>query len=53
MSIEPAFGAFSGLLFLHEHLSFAQWLAIICIILASVGATVTMRNDSKPLVPAD
>ena len=53
MSIEPAFGALSGLLFLQEHLSIAQWLAITCIILASAGATLTMRNESKPLVPAD
>ncbi|MGF6099157.1 threonine/homoserine exporter RhtA [Pseudomonas sp. 18175] len=53
MSIEPAFGALSGLLFLQEHLSLAQWLAITCIILASAGATLTMHNESKPLVPAD
>ncbi|WP_338485722.1 threonine/homoserine exporter RhtA [Pseudomonas trivialis] len=53
MSIEPAFGALSGLLFLHEHLSFAQWMAITCIILASTGATLTMRNQAKPLVPVD
>lgn len=53
MSIEPAFGALSGLFFLQEHLSLAQWLAITCIILASVGATLTMHNESKPLVPAD
>ncbi|AZF20645.1 threonine/homoserine exporter RhtA [Pseudomonas sp. R3-52-08] len=53
MSVEPAFGALSGLFFLHEHLTLAQWLAITCIILASVGATLTMRNESKPLVPAD
>ncbi|WP_332847406.1 threonine/homoserine exporter RhtA [Pseudomonas lactucae] len=53
MSIEPAFGALSGLFFLREYLSLAQWLAITCIILASVGATLTMRNESKPLVPAD
>ncbi|WOE77781.1 threonine/homoserine exporter RhtA [Pseudomonas protegens] len=53
MSIEPAFGALSGLLFLHEYLSFAQWMAIACIILASVGATLTMRRESKPLVAVD
>ncbi len=53
MSIEPAFGALSGLFFLHEQLTLAQWLAITCIILASVGATLTMRNESKPLVAAD
>lgn len=48
MSIEPAFGALSGLLFLNEVLSFSQWMAISCIIMASVGATLTMRNHSKP-----
>ncbi|AJO79767.1 MULTISPECIES: threonine/homoserine exporter RhtA [Pseudomonas] len=53
MSIEPAFGALSGLLFLHEYLSLAQWLAIACIILASVGATLTMRGESNPPVAAD
>lgn len=55
MSIEPAFGALSGLLFLGEHLSLLQWLAILCIILASVGCTVTAkpRPQSQPLVPAD
>ncbi len=53
MSIEPAFGALSGLLFLHEYLSLAQWLAIACIILASVGATMTMRRESRPALAAD
>ena len=32
MSIEPAFGALSGLLFLHEYLSLSQWMAILCIL---------------------
>ncbi|AUB76187.1 transporter [Pseudomonas sp. Lz4W] len=50
MSIEPAFGALSGLLFLNEVLSFSQWMAISCIIMASVGATLTMRNHSKPVL---
>ncbi|WP_044872938.1 threonine/homoserine exporter RhtA [Pseudomonas sp. LFM046] len=55
MSIEPAFGALSGLIFLGEHLSLLQWLAICCIILASVGctATATPNQPAKPLVPAD
>lgn len=53
MSIEPAFGALSGLLFLGEVLSIAQWLAIAAIITASVGATLSMRNQSQPLVAAD
>ena len=49
MSIEPAFGALSGLLFLHEVLSVTQWIAILCIIMASVGATLTMRGHSSPV----
>ena len=49
MSIEPAFGALSGLLFLNEVLSFTQWMAISCIIMASIGATLTMRNHSTPV----
>ena len=55
MSIEPAFGALSGLIFLGEHLSVLQWLAILCIILASVGCTLTAapRQPTQPLVPAD
>ena len=53
MSIEPAFGALSGLLFLNEVLSFAQWMAISCIIMASVGATLTIRNHSRPVMAAD
>ncbi|MGE8154735.1 threonine/homoserine exporter RhtA [Pseudomonas vancouverensis] len=53
MSIEPAFGALSGLLFLHEYLSLSQWMAILCIILASVGATLTMGNAAKPAIAAD
>lgn len=53
MSIEPAIGALSGLVFLHEMLSPVQWLAIGCIILASVGASLSMRHESKPLIPAD
>ncbi|MNN08260.1 Threonine/homoserine exporter RhtA [compost metagenome] len=53
MSIEPAFGALSGLLFLHEYLSLSQWMAIMCIILASVGATMTMSTAARPVVTAD
>ena len=53
MSMEPAIGALSGLLFLHEVLSVTQWMAIGAIILASVGATSTMRKDHAPAVAAD
>ena len=53
MSIEPAFGALSGLLFLNEVLSLTQWLAIAAIITASVGATLSLRKETPALVPAD
>ncbi|WP_369987218.1 threonine/homoserine exporter RhtA [Pseudomonas xanthosomatis] len=53
MSIEPAFGALSGLLFLGEKLTLWQWLAILAIITASVGATLSMKRDSTPPVAVD
>ncbi len=53
MSIEPAFGALSGLLFLGEVLTLAQWLAIAAIITASVGATLSMQKETTPPVAAD
>jgi len=53
MSVEPAIGALSGLIFLHEYLSLSQWAAITCIILASVGATLTMGETAKPAIAAD
>lgn len=53
MSIEPAFGALSGLLFLGEKLNSGQWLAIAAIITASAGATLTMRKERTPAVVAD
>lgn len=52
-SLEPAFGALSGMLFLHENLTLTQWLAIGAIILASAGATLTARRDTAQLVPVD
>jgi inner membrane transporter RhtA len=52
-SIEPAFGALSGLVFLHESLTLIQWLAIGSIILASVGATLSMQSELPTPVPAD
>ena len=52
VSIEPAFGALSGLLFLQEYLP-CHMMAILCIILASVGATLTMSSGAKPAIAAD
>ncbi|MBT0726995.1 threonine/homoserine exporter RhtA [Rosenbergiella australiborealis] len=43
MSMEPAVAAFSGFLFLHEHLSPVQLLGLFAIILASAGSALTMK----------
>jgi inner membrane transporter RhtA len=39
MSLEPAMAALVGLVILHEALHLSQWLAIACVVAASVGAT--------------
>lgn len=52
-SLEPAFGALSGLMFLHESLTSTQWIAIASIIFASVGATLTTRSKTPAPIPAD
>jgi inner membrane transporter RhtA len=44
VSVEPAMGALLGLIFLDEHLSGFQWLAIAAIIAASIGAVLGARN---------
>jgi inner membrane transporter RhtA len=44
MSLEPAVAAVCGLLFLHEHLTGAQWTAVVLVIAASAGATATARK---------
>lgn len=44
-SLQPAFGALSGLLFLGEHLTLLQYLSILCVVLASVGTTAFSKND--------
>ena len=46
MSLEPAVAAFSGLLFLHEYLAVYEWVAVILIIAASAGATLTGKTAS-------
>jgi inner membrane transporter RhtA len=44
MSGDPALAAFFGLVFLNERLSGMQWLAIILIIGASIGTTVSLQQ---------
>ena len=45
MSLEPAVGALAGLVVLGEQLKPAQWVAVCCVVIASVGATRTARPE--------
>ena len=45
MSLEPAVAALAGLLLLGEQLKPAQWAAVCCVVIASVGATRSARPD--------
>ncbi|MDW3777932.1 threonine/homoserine exporter RhtA [Kluyvera cryocrescens] len=47
MSMEPAIATLSGLIFLGETLTFSQTMALGAIILASMGSTLTMRQETK------
>jgi inner membrane transporter RhtA len=51
MSLDPALGALSGLLFLGEHLSWIQWSAVACIMAASAGSAATSRDAALQLLP--
>jgi inner membrane transporter RhtA len=48
MSLEPAAAALAGMLLLAEFLQWTQWLALVCVVLASVGATRTSRPSAEP-----
>lgn len=43
-SLQPAFAAFSGLIFLSEQLTALQWLSIVCVISASIGTTLFSKR---------
>ena len=45
MSLEPAAAALAAIVVLREHLSALQWLAIACVVTASIGAT---RSGATP-----
>jgi len=48
MSLEPAVAALTGLVFLAEVLTVAQWLAVVLVIAASAGAALTARSATRP-----
>lgn len=41
MSVEPVIGALAGLVFLNEELFLIQWFAIICVIISSLGSSLS------------
>lgn len=47
MSMEPGLAALSGMLFLGEHLTLVQWLALLSIIAASAGSTLTQKRETQ------
>ena len=44
MSLEPAMAALIGLIVLHESLHWLQWIAVLCVMAASAGATRGVRD---------
>lgn len=53
MSLEPAMAALSGMLFLGELLTLQQWLALLAIIAASAGSTLTMKQKAAHINEVD
>jgi inner membrane transporter RhtA len=49
MSLEPAVAALCGLLFLGERLAATQWVAIVLVIAASLGATMTTPEPTAAI----
>lgn len=43
MSLEPAMAALSGLIFLHQRLRWQEWVSVVAVMIASIGATAAGR----------
>jgi inner membrane transporter RhtA len=48
MSLEPAAAAIAGMLVLGEFLTLVQWLAMACVVIASIGATRAATTLDQP-----
>jgi inner membrane transporter RhtA len=48
MSLEPAAAAVAAMILLGEFLSSVQWLAMACVMIASIGATRTSGTLDQP-----
>ncbi len=46
LSLDPVLAAFAGFLLLNEHLSWLQWAAIACIMIASAGSASSSRAEA-------
>ena len=44
MSLEPVVAAIIGVIVLSEQLSITQWLAIVCVIVSSLGSSLTSKQ---------
>ena len=49
MSLEPAAAALAGIVVLGELLTAEQWVAMACVVVASVGATRSARTVMQPM----
>lgn len=47
MSVEPAIAALCGLIILHERLTPQQWIAMLCVMVASAGINLTNKADGR------
>lgn len=45
-SLSPALAALAGLVILHEQISLLQWVALLCIIVASIGVTFRRKSPT-------
>ena len=48
MSLEPAAAALAAMILLGEFLTLTQWLAMACVVIASIGATRTSSTLDQP-----
>ncbi|GAA2107216.1 EamA family transporter [Microlunatus panaciterrae] len=49
MSLEPAAAALAAMMLLSEFLTWTQWVALACVVAASVGATRSSRPQAEPI----
>lgn len=45
-SMEPAVATMLGWFMLDEHLTGPQWMAVVCIMMAAVGSSMTARREA-------